>query len=132
MCVDDNGNRLKAHTLYINFTKLLKKYNMPHIRFHDLRHSCASMLVASKMPIKTIQEWLGHSNYKTTANIYSHTDYKMQIESGNTVEDVLFSKKKNSLSEQQLQYIKMLNDRLNDLEQQIQNSNEETNTGQTI
>ena len=84
------------------------------------------------MPIKTIQEWLGHSNYKTTANIYSHTDYKMQIESGNTVEDVLFSKKKNSLSEQQLQYIKMLNDRLNDLEQQIQNSNEETNTGQTI
>ena len=132
VCVDDNGNRLKAHTLYINFTKLLKKYNMPHIRFHDLRHSCASMLVASKMPIKTIQEWLGHSNYKTTANIYSHTDYKMQIESGNTVEDVLFSKKKNSLSEQQLQYIKMLNDRLNDLEQQIQNSNEETNTGQTI
>ncbi len=44
------------------------KNNMRHIRFHDLRHSCASLLLAKNIPMKSIQEWLGHSNFSTTAN----------------------------------------------------------------
>lgn len=49
-----------------------------HIRFHDLLHSCASMLAAAGVPMKQIQLWLGHSNYSTTADIYAHLDYKAQ------------------------------------------------------
>lgn len=42
----------------------------------DLRHSCASLLLAKGIPMKAIQEWLGHSNFSTTANIYAHLDSK--------------------------------------------------------
>lgn len=56
------------------FKVLLKKHNLPHIRFHELRHSCASMLITMGWTLKDIQEWLGHSDIKMTANIYSHLD----------------------------------------------------------
>ena len=56
------------------FSTLLKKHNLPHIRFHELRHSCASMLLAMGWNLKDVQEWLGHSDIKMTANIYSHLD----------------------------------------------------------
>ena len=54
----------------------LEMKGLRHIRFHDLRHSCASLLLANDVPMKQIQEWLGHSDISTTANIYSHLDYK--------------------------------------------------------
>lgn len=56
------------------FAKLLKNYKLPHIRFHDLRHSCASLLIANGFTLKDIQEWLGHSDIRVTANIYAHLD----------------------------------------------------------
>ena len=48
---------------------ILRQNGMKHIRFHDLRHSCASILVAQGVQMKLIQQWLGHSNISTTANI---------------------------------------------------------------
>lgn len=56
------------------FNKLLKKHGLPHIRFHELRHSCASMLIDLGFTLKDVQEWLGHSDIKMTANIYAHLD----------------------------------------------------------
>ena len=56
------------------FNDLLKKHNLPHIRFHELRHSCASMLISMGWTLKDVQEWLGHSDIQMTANIYSHLD----------------------------------------------------------
>lgn len=56
------------------FNDLLKKYSLPHIRFHELRHSCASMLISMGWSLKDVQEWLGHSDVKMTANIYAHLD----------------------------------------------------------
>lgn len=56
------------------FSSLLKKHNMPHIRFHELRHSCASILITLGFSLKDIQEWLGHSDIKMTANVYAHLD----------------------------------------------------------
>ena len=56
------------------FSNLLKKHNLPHIRFHELRHSCASMLLSMGWSLKDIQEWLGHSDIKMTTNLYSHLD----------------------------------------------------------
>lgn len=44
------------------------------IRYHDLRHSCASLLLANGVPMKQIQEWLGHSDFSTTANVYAHLE----------------------------------------------------------
>ena len=51
-----------------------------------LRHSCASLLLANGVPLKHIQEWLGHSDFTTTANIYAHLDYKSKITSAQAME----------------------------------------------
>lgn len=56
------------------FGKLLKKYDLPHIRFHELRHSCASLLINQGCDLKEVQEWMGHSDISTTANIYGHLE----------------------------------------------------------
>lgn len=56
------------------FNDLLKKHGLPHIRFHELRHSCASILISMGWTLKDVQEWLGHSDIQMTANIYSHLD----------------------------------------------------------
>lgn len=70
----DNGQPYRPDFITNKFSKLLKKNGLPHIRFHDLRHSCASLLVANGFTIKDIQEWLGHADIQTTANIYAHLD----------------------------------------------------------
>lgn len=51
-----------------------------------LDYSCASLLLANGVPLKHIQEWLGHSDFTTTANIYAHLDYKSKITSAQAME----------------------------------------------
>ena len=58
---------------------------MRQIRYHDLRHSCASLLLANGVPMKQIQEWLGHSDFSTTANIYAHLDYSSKLTSADAM-----------------------------------------------
>lgn len=69
-----DGKAYKSDYISRNFHRLLVHYNLPLIRFHDLWHSCASLLVANGFQLKDIQEWLGHSDIQTTANIYAHLD----------------------------------------------------------
>lgn len=87
--VDVMGNIFNPRNLSSNFSKLLELKGLRHIRFHDLRHSCASLLLANDVPMKQIQEWLGHSDISTTANIYSHLDYKSKLTSANVMDNVL-------------------------------------------
>ena len=87
--VDVMGNIFNPRNLSSNFSKLLELKGLRHIRFHDLRHSCASLLLANDVPMKQIQEWLGHSDIGTTANIYSHLDYKSKITSANVMDNIL-------------------------------------------
>ena len=68
------GNLLKPDYLSNSFQIILQNYHLRRIRFHDLRHSCASLLLKEGVPMKQIQEWLGHSDISTTANIYAHLD----------------------------------------------------------
>lgn len=74
ICVDEMGWLLSPHYLTEAFAKLLKKHGLRKIRYHDLRHSCASLLLANGVPMKQIQEWLGHSDFSTTANVYAHLE----------------------------------------------------------
>ena len=54
-----------------------------------MRHSCASVLLAQGVPMKQIQEWLGHSDMSTTANIYSHLDAVSKADTGATMSKAL-------------------------------------------
>ena len=78
ICVDSMGNLLKPDYISKHFKRILINNNLKIIRFHDLRHSCASLLLARGISLKEIQEWLGHSNFNTTANIYAHLDTKVK------------------------------------------------------
>ena len=69
--VDELGERMRANYLTSAFPKFLESHGLRRMRFHDLRHSCASLLLANGVPLKHIQEWLGHSDFTTTANIYA-------------------------------------------------------------
>ena len=74
VCVNELGQLIKPDQLSKKFKFLAKQAGLEEIRFHDLRHTAASILLKNGASMKQIQEWLGHSDYGTTANIYSHLD----------------------------------------------------------
>ncbi|MDR1769529.1 MAG: site-specific integrase, partial [Hungatella sp.] len=82
ICLDQTGKLMRPNYVTDHFSWVLEKADLKKIRFHDLRHSCASLLLASGISMKQIQIWLGHSTFSTTADIYSHLDFHAQIESG--------------------------------------------------
>lgn len=88
VCVDNLGRLILPNRLTKNFIKILRRNNLRKIRFHDLRHSCASIMLSNGVPMKQIQEWLGHADFSTTANIYSHLDYSTKLNSANTMTNV--------------------------------------------
>ncbi len=72
--VFENGDLVKPNWVTACFKRLLDDNNMPHIRFHDLRHSCATLLRHQGVPMEDISKWLGHSNLLTTEQVYAHYD----------------------------------------------------------
>lgn len=83
--VDELGHLIEPFYITAAFPKFLEKHGLRRIRFHDLRHSCASLLLANNVPMKQIQEWLGHSDFSTTANIYAHLDYNSKLSSASAL-----------------------------------------------
>lgn len=73
VCVREDGTPLLPTVVSRRFTLLLKRNHLPPVRFHDLRHTSGSLLIAAGMSPKAVQEYLGHSNIETTLNIYAHT-----------------------------------------------------------
>ena len=89
VCVDPLGELIKPDYVTTHFPDLLKKYGLRRIRFHDLRHTCASLLVSAGISMKVIQAYMGHSNMSTTADIYSHLDANATREAGKILGEML-------------------------------------------
>lgn len=91
ICVDSMGKLFRPEYVTDHFTLIMNKNKdvLRKIRFHDLRHSCASLLLAKGIPMKEIQDWLGHSTYSTTANIYAHLEKDTKSKSANVLSNVL-------------------------------------------
>lgn len=81
--MDDLGNLVAPNYITQKFKEPLLRNNMRPIRFHDLRHSCASLLIKNKIPMKQVQ--LGHSSFATTANIYAHLDIESKQDAVATI-----------------------------------------------
>jgi integrase len=106
-----NGERAKAGTLwqetglvftstvgtpvdvgnltYRSFRPLLERADLPRIRFHDLRHTCATLLLSRGTHPKIVQEMLGHANIAMTMDTYSHVLPDMQEKAVDAMDDVL-------------------------------------------
>ena len=86
ICVDAVGELIKPNYVTDHFKVILKQNGLRKNRFHDLRHSCASLLLANGVLMKLIQEWLGHSDISTTSNVYSHVDSESKKMSAKAIE----------------------------------------------
>jgi len=82
---DAMGNRIKPDYLSGEFPKFMERNGFKRIRFHDLRHSCASLLLANGVAMKHIQDWLGHSDFAITANTYAHLDFSAKQDTANAM-----------------------------------------------
>ena len=89
ICVNQDGSLLKPDFVSHKFHQILIANNLRNVRFHDLRHSCASLLLHNKIPMKDIQIWLGHSSYNTTADLYAHVDTTSKDDSANVISNAL-------------------------------------------
>lgn len=75
----DDGRPFSPDYVSHRFKDLLEKNGLPHIRFHELRHSCASLLINNGFSLKDVQEWMGHSDISTTADIYGHLETQRKL-----------------------------------------------------
>lgn len=72
-------------------TKLQNKAGLPHCRFHDLRHLCASIMLLQGVNVKVAQERLGHKDISTTLNIYSHVLPSSAREAAEKIGELVFA-----------------------------------------
>lgn len=85
ICLMDNGELIKPDYVDRTFSRILDENAFRHIRLHDLRHSCATLLLRNGVPLPEIQKWLGHSNIITTQR-YSHLDQNDKSIPANMIE----------------------------------------------
>lgn len=91
VCAQDGGQPLVPQKVSRQFQRLCDEFDLPRIRFHDLRHSHASLCLAAGVPIKVVQERLGHHSPELTARIYAHTLPGMQYAAANMFARMVFA-----------------------------------------
>ncbi len=83
------GTPLDARNVIRQYHAILETAKLPRYRFHDLRHSCASLLLAQGVPLKTISDILGHSQISVTADYYAHIAPEARREALNMMDALL-------------------------------------------
>ncbi len=85
----EKGQPMRPWTLTRKLERILKRVGLPHIRFHDLRHTCATLLLTKGVHPKFVQELLGHATISITLDRYSHVIPAMGDQTRKAMEDVL-------------------------------------------
>jgi integrase len=83
---NQTGGPLHVNSLVGQYEKLIETTEVPRIRFHDLRHTSATLLLAQDIHPKIVQERLGHSDIGMTLNRYSHVTPSMQREAAEALD----------------------------------------------
>lgn len=86
--LDEDGNLLKGKNVSTKWTKILKECNIPHKKFHSIRHTYGSMLLQKGVDIETVAELMGHSAI-TITEIYMHSEQKIKSKSVNKLNSIL-------------------------------------------
>ncbi len=85
------GRPLMPGNVYRQLIRVLKRAGLPHIRFHDLRHTAATLLLSARVNPKVVSEMLGHASTTITLDIYSHVLPDMQQDAAEAMGHLLFS-----------------------------------------
>lgn len=93
--VNDMGTLFKPDYITRHFKELLQRNNLKVIRVHDLRHSCATLLLHEGYTLQEIQVYLGHATFQTTLR-YAHLDAASKIAASNCMEHLLGNGKNNA------------------------------------
>ena len=80
---------MRPLTLTRKLQMIIERAGLPHIRFHDLRHTCATLLLSKGVHPKFVQELLGHATISITLDRYSHVIPAMGDQTKKAMEDVL-------------------------------------------
>lgn len=89
ICTKEDGSPYPPERLTRNFEDLVKRHDLPHIRFHDLRHSVATLLADENVNAKATSERLGHSDVAFTLQRYTHVSPHMQEEAAEAIDKVM-------------------------------------------
>jgi integrase len=87
---NQTGGPLFARNLYRSFQRLLEQAALPRVRFHDLRHTAATLLLSARVNPKVVSEMLGHATVAITLDIYSHVLPDMQQDAAAAMRNLLF------------------------------------------
>jgi len=103
ICVHQLGEIIDPDYITNRHRDLLKKAGLPHVRFHDLRHSCVGLMMANEVPMERVRDWVGHSDIRTTVNTYGHLEYHSKKKTAEIIGNTLTSKlsmQKNAVASQ--------------------------------
>lgn len=89
MCTEI-GKPINPRNLLRTFKILIEEANLPHIRFHDLRHTHAALMIFQNEPMKLIAERLGHSKITITMDTYGHLLPNMQQDASDRLDQTIF------------------------------------------
>ena len=73
-----DGSPIHRSVLTKTFQKLIETHGLPRVRFHDLRHTFATLMLERGVDIKTVSEYLGHSSVEITLRVYGHVTARMR------------------------------------------------------
>ena len=79
ICLNREGKPIAPNYFTQCFKQFLRDNGLREIRLHDLRHTCASVLVQNRVPLIEVQQWLGHSTLETTTDLYAHLEYDTKV-----------------------------------------------------
>ncbi len=85
----ERGQPMRPYTLTGKLERILERAGLPHIRFHDMRHTCATLLLSKGVHPKFVQELLGHATISITLDTYSHVIPAMGDQTRKAMEDAL-------------------------------------------
>jgi integrase len=83
------GTPIDGISVTRRFQRILRRAGLPHQRFHDLRHACASLLLSQGVPARVVMETLGHSQISLTLNTYSHVIPALGRDAAERMDEVL-------------------------------------------
>ena len=83
------GTQIYFKRFYKDFKRVLRNADLPEIRFHDLRHTAATLMISNGIHVLIVSKILGHSKPSVAMNIYAHASVEMQSEAANLMENLV-------------------------------------------